>query len=99
MTEMRSGGGMTKAANTPEMAEIPADIQAMSFEAALKALDEIVAKLESGRVELEESIALYGRGALLKRHCEAKLRAAEEKIEKIVVAGDGQVTTQPFRTE
>ncbi len=90
---------MTKAANTPEMAEIPADIQAMSFEAALKALDEIVAKLESGRVELEESIALYGRGALLKRHCEAKLRAAEEKIEKIVVAGDGQVTTQPFRTE
>lgn len=90
---------MTKAANTPEMAEIPADIQAMSFEAALKALDEIVAKLESGRVELEESIALYGRGALLKRHCEAKLRAAEEKIEKIVVAGDGQMTTQPFRTE
>jgi len=90
---------MTKAASAPEMAEIPADIRVMSFEAALKALDEIVAKLESGRVELEESIALYGRGALLKRHCEAKLRAAEEKIEKIVVAGDGQVTTQPFRTE
>lgn len=92
---------MTKAANAAETAEnqpeIPADIQAMSFEAALKALDEIVSRLESGRVELEESIALYGRGALLRRHCETKLRAAEEKIEKIVVAGDGSVSTQPFR--
>ncbi|WP_430397405.1 exodeoxyribonuclease VII small subunit [Ferrovibrio sp.] len=92
---------MTKAANTAETAEnqpeIPADIQAMSFEAALKALDEIVSRLESGRVELEESIALYGRGALLRRHCETKLRAAEEKIEKIVVAGDGSVSAQPFR--
>ena len=94
---------MTKAANAAVKAEnppeIPADIQAMSFEAALKALDEIVARLESGRVELEESIALYGRGALLKRHCEAKLRAAEEKIEKIVVAGDGSVSAQAFRSE
>ena len=76
---------------------IPADIAAMSFEAALKALDEIVARLESGRVDLEESIALYGRGALLKRHCETKLKAAEEKIEKIVVGADGQVSTQPFK--
>ena len=76
---------------------IPADIAAMSFEAALKALDEIVAKLESGRVDLEESIALYGRGALLKRHCESKLKAAEEKIEKIVIGPDGQASTQPFK--
>lgn len=79
---------------------IPADIAAMSFEAALKALDDIVAKLEGGRVDLEESIALYGRGALLKRHCEAKLKAAEEKIEKIVVGGDGQASgTQPFKAD
>ena len=76
---------------------IPADIAAMSFETALKALDEIVARLESGRVDLEESIALYGRGALLKRHCDAKLKAAEEKIEKIIDRGDGQVSTQPFK--
>lgn len=78
---------------------VPADIAAMSFEAALKALDEIVARLESGRVDLEESIALYGRGALLKRHCESKLKAAEEKIEKIVVGADGQPATQPFKAD
>lgn len=85
------------AENAPET--IPADIAGLSFEAALKALDEIVAKLESGRVDLEESIALYGRGALLKRHCEAKLKAAEEKIEKIVVGADGQPGTQPFKAD
>lgn len=85
------------AENAPEA--IPADIAAMSFETALKALDEIVAKLESGRVDLEDSIALYARGALLKRHCDAKLKAAEEKIEKIVIGADGQASTQPFKAE
>jgi len=78
---------------------IPADIAALSFEAALKALDEIVAKLEGGRVELEESIELYGRGALLKRHCEEKLKAAEARIEKIVAATDGTPGLAPFKSE
>lgn len=92
---------MTKAKEPAESSAeaIPAEIAAMSFEAALKALDEIVQTLESGRVELEQSIALYARGALLKRHCEAKLKAAEEKIEKIVVGADGQPATQPFKAD
>jgi exodeoxyribonuclease VII small subunit len=91
---------MSKVQENSGQETIPADIAAMSFEAALKALDDIVAKLEGGRVDLEESIALYGRGALLKRHCEAKLKAAEEKIEKIVVGGDGQASgTQPFKAD
>ncbi len=91
---------MSKAEKEAGQETIPAEIAAMSFEAALKALDEIVAKLEGGRVDLEESIALYGRGALLKRHCEAKLKAAEEKIEKIVVGADGQAAgTQAFKAD
>lgn len=90
---------MAKVQENSGQETIPADIAAMSFEAALKALDDIVAKLEGGRVDLEESIALYGRGALLKRHCEAKLKAAEEKIEKIVVGADGQAGTQPFKAD
>jgi exodeoxyribonuclease VII small subunit len=68
---------------------IPAEIQAMSFEQALKALDQIVQRLETGNVELEDSIAIYTRGTQLKRHCEAKLKAAGEKVEKIVVGADG----------
>ena len=70
-------------------ADMPADIQVMTFEQALAELDGIVRRLEAGQVDLEESIAIYSRGAELRRHCEAKLRAAEAKVETIVVGPDG----------
>lgn len=72
----------------------PADIKKLSFEAALAELEEIVSKLESGRAELEESISLYERGAALKAHCAAKLKSAQEKIEKIVVDDKGGVSAE-----
>jgi exodeoxyribonuclease VII small subunit len=68
------------------------DIAAMSFETAMAALEEIVAKLESGEASLEDSITLYERGAKLKTHCEAKLRDAELRVEKIVQGADGPGT-------
>ncbi len=74
---------------------IPADIAAMTFEQALEALDKIVKQLETGQVDLEASIAIYSRGTLLKRHCEAKLRDAQERVEKIVLGADGSVSATP----
>lgn len=74
------------------MAKQP-ELDGVSFEKALAELEAIVQKLESGSVDLEESIALYERGAALKAHCEAKLKAAQERIEKIVVS-DGQPKTE-----
>lgn len=68
------------------------DISALSFEAALAELESVVAQLESGKVGLEDSIALYERGAALKAHCAAKLREAELRVEKIVLNADGQPT-------
>lgn len=65
------------------------DIAAMSFEQALAELEKIVAKLESGDVALETSIELYERGNLLKAHCESRLKRAEARVEKIVLAQDG----------
>lgn len=76
------------------MAKAPNDISALSFEIALAELEEIVGKLENGGAALDESIALYERGASLKAHCEAKLRAAQEKIEKIVVSETGTVKAE-----
>ena len=76
------------------MAKKADDISALSFEKALAELEDIVRKLESGEAELEASIALYERGAALKAHCEAKLKSAQEKIEKIVVGGDGKPKTE-----
>jgi len=77
------------------MAKTPNDTASLSFEKALAELEEIVRKLESGSVDLEESIALYERGAALKAHCEAKLKTAQEKIEKIVVSADGKPKAEP----
>ena len=58
-------------------------IDAMTFEEAMAALEQVVSSLEKGEVPLEQSIALYERGAALKAHCAAKLRDAEEKVEMI----------------
>jgi exodeoxyribonuclease VII small subunit len=64
--------------------EIPKDIQKLSFEAALAELEDIVRDLDDGRGELEGAIKAFERGTLLKRHCEAKLKEAEARIEKIL---------------
>jgi exodeoxyribonuclease VII small subunit len=66
-----------------------ADIKDMSFERALKELESIVTRLERGDVELEESIAIYERGEVLKAHCDRLLRQAEAKVEKLTFAADG----------
>lgn len=78
---------------------IPADIEKLSFEEAMKALEEIVSRLEAGDIGLEESIETYTRGTFLKRHCEAKLKAAQAKIEQISLNENGEVKgTEPFAT-
>ena len=79
------------------MADTPVD--KLSFEDALKELEGIVTKLERGDAPLEESISVYQRGAALKAHCEAKLKAAQLKVEKIVLKADGQAETEPFDSE
>lgn len=66
------------------------DINALSFEAALAELEQIVRTLEQGQAPLDESIALYQRGDLLKKHCEARLKDAQARIEKIALGPDGQ---------
>ncbi len=67
----------------------------LSFEAALRELEAIVTRLESGQVDLEESISIYERGSQLKAHCDSKLKDAQAKVEKIVASGDGAVMTAP----
>ena len=73
------------------------DIAAMSFEDALRALEGVVRKLESGEVPLDDSINLYEQGEKLRAHCQSRLDAAQARIEKIVTAADGKLTgTAPF---
>lgn len=74
-------------------------IKDMSFEQALAELEGIVSKLERGDAPLETSISLYQRGAELKAHCEAKLKDAKLKVDKIVLGPDGAPGTEPLDPE
>jgi exodeoxyribonuclease VII small subunit len=73
------------------------DVTALSFEDALKRLEAIVQRLESGDASLDESITLYTEGDALKMQCERRLKDAQARIEKISLGSDGAPTgTQPF---
>jgi exodeoxyribonuclease VII small subunit len=72
------------------------DVSGLSFEAALKELEDIVGRLEKGQVELEDSIRIYERGTALKAHCEAKLKDAEARVQKLIVGPDGPKGAEPL---
>jgi exodeoxyribonuclease VII small subunit len=72
------------------------DLSTMSYEAALAELDEIIARLERGDVELEAAISAYERGAALTRHCAQLLDRTEQKITQLVVRAAGEVE-RPFQ--
>ena len=72
-------------------------ISALSFEEALKRLETIVHRLESGEETLDEAIKLYGEGDVLRAQCEKRLSDAQARIEKITLGADGQPKgVQPF---
>ncbi len=74
-----------------------APITELSFEDALRALEQVVRQLESGDVALDQSIALYERGEALRQHCQARLDAAQARIEAIVQDARGQAeSVRPF---
>ena len=78
---------------------IPSDIAKLSFEAALEQLEEIVRELEEGSGELDESIKAYERGAHLKYHCESKLKEAQNRVEKVVLSGDGEARLESLNLD
>jgi exodeoxyribonuclease VII small subunit len=73
---------------------LPAEIAGMSFEVALAELETIVKRLETGNAKLDDAISSYERGALLKQHCEAKLREAQSRVDRIVMGADGSPSVE-----
>lgn len=78
---------------------IPADVAKLSFEDALKELEDIVRALEQGKGKLEDAIKSYERGAALKAHCEKKLAEAQARIEKIAIGADGAPKAEAARLD
>lgn len=75
---------------------IPDAILALGFEEAMAELETIVRRLEEGKGRLDDAISSYERGALLRRHCEARLKEAQAKIDKIVLGADGVPAAVPL---
>ena len=68
------------------------ETQEIKFEEALARLEAIVAQLENGGLSLEESMAQFEEGMRLNKLCQAKLREAEQKIERLVRKDDGSLS-------
>jgi len=82
------------------MQEAASEIASLSFEDALRSLEDVVRRLESGEVPLDQSIELYERGEALRAHCQARLDAAQARIEKIVAGPDGRAShSVPFDSD
>lgn len=78
------------------MAEPNPEIAALSYEDGLKELDALIKKLESGSIDLADSIASYERGAALAAHCSHLLEATEQKVERLVLGSDGKPSEEPL---
>jgi len=75
------------------------DIKDLTFEAALKSLEEIVSQLDAGSIDLDKAVEAYEKGAKLKQHCEKKLKEAQLRIEKIEVDKNGDISTKVMDME
>jgi exodeoxyribonuclease VII small subunit len=84
MTKKKTSDGDAGAESTG--AGVDPAIAAMTYEQAVKALEELVASIEQGEVGLEESLASYRRGEQLVRHCKALLDRAETTVRQLSVA-------------
>lgn len=81
---------------TTQSPQEQADITALSFEDALRELEGIVKRMETGEAALESAITDYARGMALKGHCEKKLADARMKVEKVVEGEGGAKNTESF---
>ena len=68
----------------------------MTFENAMEKLEEALARLESGTLSLDESIAEFEAAVGLVKLCEDKLSVAKQKVKILTTANDGTVTDEPF---
>ena len=78
------------------------DLDKLTFEKAMKELEELVDSLDKGDVSLDEAIAAYDRGSQLKDYCEKKLQEAKMKIETIQSSDNNDTLSKnlsPFKSE
>jgi len=73
--------------------------QTIKFEAALESLEKIVRKLESGDLNLDDSLKAFEEGIALTRTCEKLLQEAKGKVEKLIKKESDKTEVQPFEVQ
>jgi exodeoxyribonuclease VII small subunit len=68
----------------------------LTFEQALKQLEEIVEALETEDLDLDKSLQFFEQGVHLSRHCNQQLQAAEKRIDMLLKQADGTLVPEPF---
>ena len=68
------------------------EIEKLTFEEAMEELDGVIRQLESGKIKLDEAVAVYERGVKLKNFCAEKLKIAQSKIDKLIIEKDGTIS-------
>lgn len=82
------------------MAEAPArEVATLSYEEALVELEGLIRKLETGSIDLADSISSYERGVSLANHCSKLLEQTEAKVQRLVLGPQGQASEEPFDAE
>ena len=69
------------------------------FEKSLARLEEVVKRLESADLSLDEAMNLFEEGVKLSRECQKSLEEAEGRVEILLKKSDGKISAEPFETE
>ncbi len=70
--------------------ETKIDTEKLSFEESMTMLEELVRKLESGKLDLDQSLKIYGDAAALREHCKKILEESERKVQSIMETSSGE---------
>jgi len=73
------------------------DVEQMSFEDSMKALEELVGKLESGQLDLDQSLEIYERAIVLRDRCRRILDASDRKVQTIMATAAGGEQRADFK--
>jgi exodeoxyribonuclease VII small subunit len=79
--------------------EAAREIDTLTYEEALKELETLIRKLETGSIDLADSIASYERGVALANHCSKLLEGTEAKVQRLVLGPKGEPQEQPFELD
>lgn len=82
-----------------DLEEYRAQVQGMTFEAAMEELERLVQELEQGGTDLDRSLEIYERAVVLRDHCRSVLDDGQRRIQKLIESADGTVRTEDFGSD